>query len=111
MGPVSPEPGVDVDAVLSLLRAAAAADGVRPVSEETELRLQHRTGSGSDLAVRDAGELAGYARYDDGVAELVVHPQTVRYRMTQLRELYGDALADPDAVLELTVALALPARP
>lgn len=44
----------------------------------------------------------------DAVAEdLFVHPQTVRYRMSQLREHYGDALADPRQVLELTVALAL----
>ena len=38
-------------------------------------------------------------------AELFVHPQTVRYRMTQLRELYGDRLDDPRMILELTVAL------
>ena len=41
-----------VDEVLELLRAAAAADGVRPVSEETELRLQHHSAGGSDLVVR-----------------------------------------------------------
>jgi hypothetical protein len=42
------------------------------------------------------------------VAEhLVVHPQTVRYRMTQLRERYGDRLDDPRWVLDLLVALAL----
>ncbi len=38
-------------------------------------------------------------------AELFVHPQTVRYRMGQLRELYGDRLDDPETVLALTVAL------
>lgn len=38
-------------------------------------------------------------------ADLFVHAQTVRYRMTQLRELYGDRLSDPRTVLELTVAL------
>ena len=38
-------------------------------------------------------------------AELFVHPQTVRYRMNQLRDLYGDRLNDPQTVLELTVAL------
>jgi hypothetical protein len=37
--------------------------------------------------------------------ELFVHAQTVRYRMTQLRELYGDRLNDPRTILELTVAL------
>jgi PucR-like helix-turn-helix protein len=42
----------------------------------------------------------------DAVAQsLFVHPQTVRYRMSQLRELYGDRLDDPTTILELTVAL------
>ncbi len=44
----------------------------------------------------------------DAVAEsLFVHPQTVRYRMAQLRDFYGDRLDDPEAVLEITVALGL----
>lgn len=43
---------------------------------------------------------------DAVAAELFVHAQTVRYRMTQLRELYGDRLDDPQTILELTVALA-----
>ncbi|PVG84279.1 transcriptional regulator [Nocardioides gansuensis] len=38
--------------------------------------------------------------------ELFVHPQTVRYRVGQLRELYGDRLEDPRFVLEATLALA-----
>jgi DNA-binding PucR family transcriptional regulator len=41
-------------------------------------------------------------------AALYVHPQTVRYRVGQLREIFGDALDDPRTVLELTIALALP---
>ena len=45
-------------------------------------------------------------RRDDVAAELFVHPQTVRYRMQQLRELYGDRLTDPDWLLRLTIALA-----
>lgn len=47
-------------------------------------------------------------RRDDIAADLFVHPQTVRYRMGQLRQLYGDRLTDPRSVLDLTVALALP---
>jgi len=40
------------------------------------------------------------------VAErLHVHPQTVRYRMAQLRELFGTRLDDPDARFELALAL------
>jgi hypothetical protein len=36
---------------------------------------------------------------------LHVHVQTVRYRLGQLRDLLGDALDDPEARLELTLAL------
>jgi PucR C-terminal helix-turn-helix domain len=52
--------------------------------------------------------LLHHGRRDRVAEELFVHPQTVRYRMTQLRELYGPRLEDPATVLELTVALALP---
>ncbi|TCC00410.1 PucR family transcriptional regulator [Micromonospora zingiberis] len=47
-------------------------------------------------------------RRDDIAADLFVHPQTVRYRMGQLRQLYGERLSDPRSLLDLTVALALP---
>ncbi|NMI00482.1 PucR family transcriptional regulator [Pseudonocardia acidicola] len=39
-------------------------------------------------------------------AELHVHPQTVRYRLAQLRELFGSALADPASRATLLLALA-----
>lgn len=45
-------------------------------------------------------------RRDDVARELFVHPQTVRYRMGQLRDLYGDRLQDPDFIRDATVALA-----
>lgn len=45
-------------------------------------------------------------RREDVAAALFVHPQTVRYRMGQLRDLYGDGLEDPETVLALTLALA-----
>jgi hypothetical protein len=38
---------------------------------------------------------------------LAVHPQTVRYRMTRLRELFGDALDNADGRFELELALRL----
>lgn len=44
-------------------------------------------------------------RRDDVAAALFVHPQTIRYRMSQVRDLYGDRLEDPDTVLALTIAL------
>jgi hypothetical protein len=41
---------------------------------------------------------------------LHVHPQTVRYRMDQVRELYGDRLEDPAIVQQLVIALAVRAE-
>jgi sugar diacid utilization regulator len=38
-------------------------------------------------------------------AALDVHPQTVRYRVRQLRDLFGERLEDPDARFELSLAL------
>ncbi|MCW2740519.1 MAG: putative transcriptional regulator, PucR family [Blastococcus sp.] len=49
--------------------------------------------------------LLHHGRRERIAADLFVHPQTVRYRMTQLRELYGKRLDDPGSVLELTIAL------
>ena len=40
---------------------------------------------------------------------LHVHPQTVRYRMDQVRELYGDRLEDPAVVQRLVIGLAVEA--
>jgi len=89
---------VDVAEVVALLRAATAADGVRPLSEESELRLRHGgPPRGGDLVVREDSAIAGYARYDVGAdggveAELVVHPSfrrrghgaTLRDRLVRL---------------------------
>ncbi len=47
-------------------------------------------------------------RRDEVAADLHVHAQTVRYRMGQLREVYGDRLDDPETVRELVVALRHP---
>ncbi|WP_037677452.1 CdaR family transcriptional regulator [Streptomyces griseus] len=41
----------------------------------------------------------------DVAARLHIHPQTVRYRLRQLEKLFGDALHDPDARLDLVLAL------
>ncbi|MFD7416548.1 PucR family transcriptional regulator [Kitasatospora purpeofusca] len=47
-------------------------------------------------------------RREEVAAALFVHPQTVRYRMTKLRELFPD-LASPHRVLELTLAVGIAA--
>jgi len=46
---------------------------------------------------------AGNARL--AASQLHVHPQTVRYRLRQIQELFGAALADPAARFDLEVAL------
>jgi PucR C-terminal helix-turn-helix domain len=46
-----------------------------------------------------------HGRRDEIAAALYVHPQTVRYRLGQLRELYGDDMKSPRVIQELTVAL------
>lgn len=53
--------------------------------------------------------LLAWLRHRGSVGEVAeqlhVHRQTVRYRMTRLRELLGDDLDDPEARLELELAL------
>lgn len=50
-----------------------------------------------------------YVRHRGNSVEMAealhLHPQTVRYRVTRLRELLGDQLDDPDARFELEIAL------
>ena len=80
-------------------RALAPLAAVRPT---VRLRLEETLRSW----------LLHHGRRELIAAHLFVHPQTVRYRMAQLRELFGDRLDDPEEVLRLTMALALqPARP
>lgn len=69
---------------------------------------QLRPNSAERLAETLRSWLLHQGQRDAVAAELFVHAQTVRYRMTQLRELFGDRLNDPRAVLELIVALSIP---
>src|SRR6202012_5230826 len=41
-------------------------------------------------------------------ARMHVHPQTVRYRLRQVDDLFGDQLRDPDRRFELEIALRAP---
>jgi DNA-binding transcriptional ArsR family regulator len=122
-------------AAASLRRAAAAYrlaaaggvdDGPLVIAEQhlATLLLAADRGLAADLA---ASRLAPLAQLADGprarltetlrawldrpgqvqavAAELGVHPQTVRYRLRQLRELFGTRLEDPEARFELSLAL------
>jgi hypothetical protein len=74
-------------------RALAPLEGLRPATAEK-------------LADTLRAWLLHQGRRDDVAAALFVHPQTVRYRMGQIRDVYGDRLEDPETVLALTLALA-----
>ena len=57
-------------------------------------------------AERDAAVwLAEQGRLGAVARRLEIHPQTARYRVGRLRELFGDALDDPDSRFWLEVAL------
>ena len=85
--------GADPDALADLrAQALAPLSGLRP-------------GPAERLAQTLRSWLLHQGRRDEVAADLLVHAQTVRYRMGQLRGLYGDRLQDPVMVLELTIAL------
>ena len=52
------------------------------------------------LAWLESADNAGAA-----ASRLHVHPQTVRYRLRQLTELFGDGLSDPESRFALQLAL------
>ncbi len=75
-------------AAARLAPLSALAPGVQERLSETLLSWLRHRGSRAEIA-----------------AELHVHTQTVGYRLGQLREVFGEALEDPDARFELELAL------
>jgi hypothetical protein len=90
----------DPDALADLAaRRLAALDALTPMQR-------------SRMETTLAAWLARDASVAEAATDLVVHPQTVRYRIARLRELLGDQLDDPEARFELALALrAPPSRP
>jgi hypothetical protein len=91
------------------LRALALRGQEGIVERLAALRLAPLDELGAKARARLERTLLAWLRADGHRAavaqELGVHPQTVRYRTTQLRELLGGALDDPDARFELELAL------
>ena len=111
------------------LRAAQAgaieAEGLIDADEHLpELLLFESGGLADRLAARRLAPLddltpAGRARMEETALAYVqhggnaaamaralhLHPQTIRYRLGRLRELFGETLEDPDARFELELAL------
>ncbi|HEX2125187.1 MAG TPA: helix-turn-helix domain-containing protein [Thermoleophilaceae bacterium] len=75
-----------------------ARRALAPLEGETELS-RDRLRATLDAWLRHRGRTEAVAR------ALHVHPQTVRYRMARLRDLFGGRLEDPDGRFELELAL------
>jgi hypothetical protein len=89
------------DLVLTADRDAVADLRTRVLAPLADLRPATQ----QKLAETLRAWLLHQGRHDDIAAALFVHPQTVRYRMGQLRELYGEGLDDPLTIRDLTLAL------
>jgi DNA-binding PucR family transcriptional regulator len=83
----------DTDLAATLSREALAP--LRPLRPEQADRLGRTL-----LAWLESADDANAA-----ARRLHVHPQTIRYRLRQLSELFGDALTEPDARFRLLLAL------
>jgi hypothetical protein len=75
-----------------------AAEALRGLDGETEASRERLTRT-LEAWLRHRGRTEVVAR------ELHVHPQTVRYRLGRLRQLFGQRLDDPDGRFELELAL------
>ena len=97
---------VRCDEQLATLALLADAELARELSGQVLAPLR---GLRPDQADRLAETLLAWLESADnaGVAasRLHVHPQTVRYRLRQLTELFGDRLSDPESRFALQVAL------
>ena len=80
------------------LVADLAADALAPLDSETKTSRER-------LTATLLAWLALGGRTEQVAEALHVHPQTVRYRLGRLRDLYGDRLEDPDSRFELELAL------
>jgi hypothetical protein len=103
----SGEAAYDTEEHLADLILAAETEAVADLRSRVLAPLSTLTpASEQKLAETLRAWILHQGRRDDIAAALFVHPQTVRYRMGQLRELYGDRLDDPDTIRDLTLALA-----
>jgi hypothetical protein len=100
---------IDTDTHLAALVLSADREAADDLRQQVLAPLdQLRPTTAARLAETLRSWLLHQGQRDAVAADLFVHAQTVRYRMTQLRELYGERLNDPQTVLELIVALSIP---
>ena len=107
LGVIADAGPLDTDTHLLELVLGADAGALADLRDRVLAPLEDLSpGSREKLSATLRAWLLHHGRREDIAQALFVHPQTVRYRMGQLRDLYGDRLSDPRFVLELTVALA-----
>ena len=107
----SADEAIDTEAHLAALLVQSDSEALADLRRRVLAPLsQLRPATAERLEQTLRSWLLHQGRRDDVAADLMVHPQTVRYRMTQLRDLYGDRLHDPMTVLDLVIALAFPTR-
>jgi len=96
----------DTETHLAELVRTADADALADLRARVLAPLQElRPAAADKLTETLAAWLRHHGRRDEVASVLFVHPQTVRYRMGQLRDLYGDRLTDPAFVRDATIAL------
>lgn len=102
---------LDCDEHLPALVLGADESAHRDLRHQVLAPMAGRRPSSADKLVETLRAWVLHQGRREAMADsLFVHPQTVRYRMGQLREVYGDLLEDPDWVLRATIALGLPTR-
>ena len=99
---------LDADDYLVDLVVGADAEALKDLRARILAPLEElRPSTATKLTETLRAWLLHQGRREEIASALFIHPQTVRYRMGQLRELYGDRLDDPATVLAATVALGL----
>ena len=98
---------VDTEKHLAALVVGADAEALRDLRAQVIAPMERLTPTAREKLTETLRLWLLHQGRRDAVAEaLFVHPQTVRYRVGQLRDAYGDLLDDPEFVRDATVALA-----
>jgi hypothetical protein len=91
------------------LTAIALFEAREPLRELREKSLEPLAGLTSAARERMTETLRAYLDHRGNAPAMAqalhVHPQTVRYRLKKLRDLFGESLDDPEARFELETAL------
>ncbi|WP_328992821.1 helix-turn-helix domain-containing protein [Kribbella sp. NBC_01245] len=104
--PVESDAPVDTDRHLAALVVAADPAALEDLRRRVLAPFATLRPATADRLTETLREwLLHLGRRDDVAAAMHVHPQTVRYRMGQIRELFGNRLEDPQTILALTIAL------